>query len=334
MASRGPLSALVAAILATGAPAGAQVASPVQSGHYSPVMMNVRDLAHPPSGMFFLWYNAFTSSDRYIDRNGNKFESIPGLGNTRLDLKVDAFASVPTVFWASHFRLLGGARYMAGIAPSFVSADVSALSERTGIINPDTTFVRKHGQKNSGLSDLLVTPAGLSWGWEKADLTALYSFYAPTGKYDTGDPESIGLGFWTHQLQGACYFYPKPDKSTAVMLGLVYELNGRIEDVDVSPGDRLTLEWGVSQYFSERFELSAQGGHNWQISDDSGADVYWNPAHHDRKSTVGFGATYWPWTEKLAVAVKYAFDFDVRQRFENDTVFVNLLFAPGWLTGQ
>ena len=314
---------------------GAQVASPLQSGHYSPVMMNVRDMAHPPAGLFVVWYNAFTRSDSYINRDGNKVESIPGIvQDTRLDLKLDAFASVPTIFWASHFEILGGARYMAGIAPNFVSAEISALTERPGIINPDTAYVREHGQRNSGFSDLFVTPLGLSWGREKADATVFYSFYAPTGNYETGDPESVGLGFWTHQLQGRGYFYPKPDKSTALMLGLIYELNGKIEDVDVTPGDRLTLEWGLSQYFSSRFEASVQGGHNWQVGDDSGADVYWNPAYHDRKSTVAFGATYWAWEERLAVTGKYAFDFDVRQRFDNNTVFLNLLFVPGWLAGR
>lgn len=314
--------------------AEAQIASPAQSGHYSPVMMNVRDMAHPPPGLFVLWYNAFLWSDSYVDRNGDRIESIPGLvQNTRLDLKLDAFASVPTIFWASHFRILGGARYMVGISPNIVSADISAVTERIGIINPDATFIREHGQRNSGFSDLFVTPVGLSWGWERADVTAFYSFYAPTGKYETGDPESIGLGFWTHQLQAFGYFYPRPDKSTAVVLGLTQEFNGKIEDVDVSPGNRFTLEWGLSQYFSERFEVSVQGGHNWQVSDDDGADVYWDAGYHDRKSTMAFGATYWPWNTRLAITAKYAFDFGVRQRFDNNTMFVNLLFVPAWLTG-
>ena len=334
-----PLACLVALLLPA-APSGAQVASPLQSGHYSPVMMNVRDMAQPPAGLFVLWYNAFTSSDSYVDRNGNKFESInlseinAALPDIDLDLKLKAVASVPTVFWASNFRVLGGARYMAGVAPNYVSADISVLTERGGIINPDSTIVRQHGGKNSGFSDLFVTPLGLSWGWEKSDVTVMYSFYAPTGKYETGNAETIGLGFWTHQLQWRGYYYAKPDKSTAFMLGLIYELNGTIKDVDVSPGDRFTLEWGLSQYFSDVFEVSVQGGHNWQVGDDSGADVYWDPAFHDRKSTVAVGVTYWPWRQKLAVTGKYAFDFGVRQRFENNTLYVNLLFVPGWLAGE
>jgi hypothetical protein len=321
-------------------PATAQVASPLQSGHYAPVMMNVRDMAHPPAGLFVVWYNAFTSSSSFVDRDGNEFERIdlgdlaPGLPDITVDLGLDAYSAVPTVFWASPFRILGGARYLAGFAPSYVSAEVSIVTERSGLADPDTSIVRQHGDRNSGFSDLFVTPLGLSWGWETFDLTTFYSFYAPTGKYATGDAESIGLGYWTHQFQARGYYYPRPDRATALMSGLIYELPGSVDDVDVTPGSRLTLEWGVSQYFSERFEASLQGGHNWQVGDDTGDDVYWDPGVHDRKSTVALGATYWAWPEKLAVTVKYARDFGVRQRFSNDTVYVNLLLVPGLMTGS
>jgi hypothetical protein len=318
----------------------AQAASPVQSGHYTPVMMNVRDLAHPPPGLFLVWYNTFTSSSSFIDKDGNEFSSInlsdinPALPDVSVNLELNAYAGAPTIFWASPFHILGGARYMGGISPSYVNADVSILTERAGLGNPDTSIVNRQSDGVSGFGDLFVTPLGLSWMWEKWDVTAMYSFYAPTGKYETGNPENIGLGFWTHQFLSRAYYYPRPDRATAVMLGFTYELNSKIKDVDVTPGNRLTLEWGLSQYLSERFELAIQGGHNWQVSDDSGDDVYWNPAIHDRKSTLAFGATYWALPAQLAITGKYGFDFAVKQRFKNNTVFVTAVFIPGFLTGN
>ena len=198
-----------------------------------------------------------------------------------MDLKLNGFASIPSLFWASHFKLLGGARYLAGISANYISADVSMVTERGGIVI-DTTYTRKVEGINSGLSDMVVVPLGLSWGLEKADITFLYGFAAPTGKYETGSDDNLGLGFWTHQFQGFGYFYPLPDKSTAIMMGLTFEFNGRIKDADVKPGNRFSLEWGISQYLSEQFELGIQGGHNWQICDDTGDDVYWDPKFHDR----------------------------------------------------
>jgi len=316
----------------------AQVVSPLQGGHYSPVVKNVRDMANPPSGLFLLWYNVFFSSSKYIDKNGNEFESIrldqiyPGLPSIDVDLKLKGFTTVPAIFWASNFKILGGANYMAGISPNYLSADASILTERGGLII-DTTYTRKVEGKNSGFSDLFVAPVGLSWGFNKFDVTFLYGFYAPTGKYETGSSEAVGLGFWAHQFQGYGYFYPVPAKSTAIMLALTYELNSKIKDADVKPGNRFSLEWGISQFLSEQFELGIHGGHNWQIGDDSGNDVYWDAGIHDRKSTIAFNASYWPWKERFMINGKYAFDFGIRQRFKNNVWMLNLLFVTNVLKG-
>jgi len=125
----------------------AQVVSPLQGGHYSPVVKNIRDMVNPPSGLFVLWYNVYSSSDKYVDRNGNEFSSIrldqiyPGLPNINLDLKLKGFIFVPAISWASNFKVLGGASYMTGISPNYISADASLISERGGIII-DTTYNR------------------------------------------------------------------------------------------------------------------------------------------------------------------------------------------------
>jgi hypothetical protein len=223
---------------------------------------------------------------------------------------------------------------MAGVAPNYVSADVAFNTRRPSLIDPDQVITRELGGKASGFSDLMVVPLGLSWGKEKFDLTTLYAFYAPTGKYETGAEDNMGLGFWTHQLQAFGYYYPKPDKGTALMLGLTYEINGTIKDADVKPGNRFTLEWGLSQYLSERFEVTVQGGHNWQITDDSGTEVFYDPSFHDRKSTFVFGASYWVWKDRMTINAKYGFDAGVRQRFQNNTLYLNLMFLTNLLTGE
>lgn len=331
--------AIVAVLIVSIQPAHAQVVSPVQGGHYSAAIANIRDRATPPPGLFVLWYNAYAGSTTFIDKDGNEFTSIrldqihAGLPMIDVSLDLSAVASIPNVFWASHFTVLGGARYMAGVSINYVSADVSVITERGGIII-DTTYTRTAGGKSSGFSDMLVIPVGLSWELEKTDLSFFYGFVAPTGSYETGSDANVGLGFWTHQFQGFGYFYPAEGKSTALMLGLTYELNSTIKDADVTPGNRFSLEWGVSQYLTDRFELGIQGGHNWQISDDRGSDVYWDPTVYDRKSTLAFGANYWPWKDRLSVALKYGFDFGARQRFKNNTWFLNIVFNPQVLTGE
>jgi hypothetical protein len=281
----------------------------------------------------------FFSSNSYFDKNGNEFKQIrldqinPILPNINVDLSLGGFTSVPAVFWASKFKILGGANYMAGISPGYFSMDASVLSEPRGIVI-DTVYSKSVGGKVNGFSDLFVAPVGLSRALRGFDFTFLYGFYAPTGKYQTGSSDNVGLGFWTHQFQGYGYYFPLESKATAIMVGLTYELNSRIKDVEVTPGNRFTFEWAISQFLSEQFEVGIHGGHNWQISDDSGSDVYWDPGVQDRKSSLAFSAAFWPVKERLMINMKYAFDYGIVQRFKNDNFILNMIFITNLLTGE
>ena len=344
-----PLSALRVCVLAlllaaafmlsSTVSASAQVVSPVQGGHFMPNVASIRDMAYPPPGLFVLWYNLSISSDTYIDRNGNELKSLnlseldPGLPDVDLNLKLDGWATVPAVAWGSNFALLGGARYVIAISPSYASADGSVVTERGGGA-VDSTITGYEEGTVSGWGDLFVSPLQLYWTFEKFDVAAMYGFYAPTGRYETGANDNMGLGFWTHQFQGYGYYYPVADKSTALMVGLTYELTGNIKDEDMNPGNRFTLEWGFSQYLTEQFEIGIQGGHNFQISDDTGSDVYWKAGVHDRKSTVAFSAGFWPFPGWLYISGKYAFDFGCIQRFKTDTWMINLILLTNVLTGE
>jgi hypothetical protein len=332
-------SATTAVLLLSASPTQAQVASPLQAGHYAPGVLNIRDMGNPPPGLFVSWYNWVPWTNTYIDRNGNELSSInlseldPDLPDVDVDISGTAFAAVPALIWASPFTFLGGARYLAMVSPTFAVADYTILADPSGTGFDSTTTEVIEGSV-SGLSDLYVVPVGLSWGSEFLDFTFMYGFYAPTGRYTTGAEDNIGLGFWTHQFQGFTYFYPLPEKATAIMGGLTYELNTKIDDVNVKPGNRLSLEWGISQYLSERFELGVQGAHNWQVSDDTGEDMIWDPTYRDRKSSIGFSMGFWPWKNRLYVSGKYAFDFGIRQRFKNNNLMLNFLFLTNALTGQ
>jgi hypothetical protein len=335
----------------------AQVASPLQPGHYVPGIVNVRDMAAPPDGLFLLWYNWGISSNTFIDRDGNEFSRLnlsevdPGYPDLDVELELDGFATVPVLAWAKSTRLLGGARYIALVAPNWVTADYKVVGELSeGNVPPGL----QEGSV-SGWSDLLVSPVGLSWAFgefgetsvsdqdlaalgmpprRRFNATTIYSFVAPTGRYSSGADDNVGLGFWTHTFQGFGYYYPFEHQATAVMAGLTYELNSSIEDVDVTPGQRLSLEWGVSQYLAPWFELSVHGAHNWQITDDSGDDVFWDPTAHDRKSSLMLGAGFWPWEGRLYAAARWGFDYGMRQRFDNTNLMINVIFITDLLTGR
>ena len=334
-------------------------ASPLQPSHYIPGLAGIRDAVTPPPGLFVIWYNYGFISNRFIDRNGNVVDSLRQ-GNVAVDLDVSMWATSPLIAFSSRRAVLGGARYIVGIAPNFFQSSCKLVTQRYAGID-DTTITQVSEGSLGGWSDLVVVPLGLSWAFGRFsedasnpfaglsdeeifeqyglppprhwNVSFFYWFAAPTGRYETGASDNLGFGFWTHAFQLFGYWYPRSDQAAALEAGLTFETHSRIKDRDVRPGDRLSLEYGASMFVNPWLELGIGGAHNWQISDDTGDDVYWDPNVHDRKSMLNFtvGALPTPW---LYVVGKYGFDYGARQRFDGHNFVLNLTFITGWLDGR
>ena len=168
------------------------------------------------------------------------------------------------------------------------------------------------------------------------DLSFMYTFYAPTGRYEIGADDNLGQGFWTHQFQLPAYFYAM-EQATALAIIPTFEHNGKVKDSEARAGNRFSLEYGISQYFTEWLEVEVMNGHNWQISNDSGSDDWWTGTRfdsRDRKSTFSAGVGVWTLKGMLNIRAKYIMDYGVRQRFKNDFVSFSVMLIPGILSGQ
>ena len=325
-------------VLSFGMELKAQHVSPLQTGHYSAGFMDIRDMGRGAPGLAIVWYNQYSYTNKYADKDGNLFSDIPldyffpELPSINLNVDIGSFATVPAIFYGLPKPVLGGAQWVIGVTPSYIRSDSSIISEqRGGVINPDLN--QNTSSTLTGFGDLNVTPVGLTWSQDHWDYTFYYGFTAPTGRYKTGADDNIGLGFWTHQPQAFANYYPKVDQSTAYMLGLTYEYNTKVKDEDFNPGNRFSLEYGISHYVTDRWELGIIGGNNWQISDDKGSDVFWDPSVHDKKSTLAFTAGYWAWSQRLQIVGKYGFDYNAVQRFKSNMFMLNVIFATNALTG-
>ena len=62
-----------------------------------------------------------------------------------------------------------------------------------------------------------MRPLDLGWHRKRADVTAGFQFYAPTGTYERGGSENIGKGMWTYEpfLGTTVYFDEKRTVSFA-----------------------------------------------------------------------------------------------------------------------
>ena len=313
-------------------------ASAGELGHFAPGVFNIRDFAMPSPGLYGALYNYFYTTNRLNDRNGNKVRSVtigPGPGVTLdVDVNVDIYVVAPTLIWASPWTI-AGARYGALISPTFATSSLgAALAVETGRgVNAETSTF--------GAGDMYVQPLWLDWALPDWDFALAYGFYAPIGKYgvDTAtfpvvgplkveSSDNIGLGFWTHQFQGAITWYPTEQHATALSVALTYEINQEKQDFDLTPGSRLTLNWGASQYLplttdhTLLLEIGPAGYSQWQLTDDTGSDAR-NPDVHDQVHAVGgqLGLTYVPWN--AVMNFHYFYEFAAEDRFQGQSLGLN-----------
>lgn len=314
-----------------------QGVSPFQGGAYQAGLLNIRDLSYFAPDLYFYDYNYWNSSSSYYNHFGNQVSGLeidmtpidPELGMTTLDLapQESGYTNMPSIYYVSKIKLFGG-KYIASISPVFITSN-----SKMHVYTSDTSVYTSGN--GGGFGDLELMPFGVSWTFnEKVDLAFMFSIYAPTGRYKTGADDNIGKGYWVFQFQVPTYLYFF-EQAMALVVVPTFEVNGKVLDADVRPGGRFTIEYGISQNITPWLEVEILNGHNWQVTDDKGEDVWWKESElftKDQSSTVSFGVGFWPWQGRLNARLQYAQDYGVKQGYKSSFLTVSLLFYANLLT--
>jgi hypothetical protein len=312
-------------------------------GHYNGGVMDIRDYSVPDPGFYGVVYNYYYTSDRLNDGNGNQINSVtikpgPGPGVTLpVSVNVDIYALSPVVMWVAPWEF-HDVKYAAYIAPSFVSGNSSAS------ISTIIGSGRNPSFSQFGVGDLLVQPVWFGLTLTNWDFALGYGFYAPVGTYNTStitlpivgpvkyaSPDNTGLGFWTQQFQGSAYWYPWSDRRMAVMTALTYEINSQNKDFDITPGQTVTLNWGISEYLpltknqNLLLEVGPLGYDSWQVTHDTGSDAS-NASVLDQVHAAGcqVGLSYVPWN--AALDFLFFKEYSSVGRLQGKSFSINLLF--------
>ena len=275
-----------------------------ETGHFAPGTLGPIDLVLPGPGWQYVQYNIYYDTDQYRDQNGHRLNSLTVNGHTvNLDINVDSWEVAPGLLWASKDKILGANYGFFVLQPvGNLGIDASLSMETAGIRAKDSTF---------GLGDSFVEPVWLRWDMDDNSAGLSYGVYIPDGKYSAGSPSNVGLGFWTNEFQilGAHYF--DDHKATMLTSSLTYEIHGRKDGLDLTPGQDLTFHSGIMHMMpiSDNWvgHASITGYGEWQITDDRGSDAT-NPTVRDRVYGAGLqaGLSYAPlgtfdlrWTHEL-----------------------------------
>jgi len=218
----------------------------------------------PPPGFYLRVYNVAYSADLLKDDGGN---TLP------VDFDLDVLAQVHRLVWVTKKKILG-ANYAFDVVIPALYTDV-----KIGAFGID--------DDKFGLGDIALEPFVLSWHTEKFDASTGVAVYVPTGDYDPSKPASPGKDYWTTMftLGGTTYF--DADKTWSASILTRYEVHSNGIKRDINPGDDFHFEWGVGKKINDLWTAGVAGYCQWQVSDDSGADVYWDPSVRDRVMAIG-----------------------------------------------
>lgn len=282
-------------------------AQDVQTGHYAPgwnAGLRAGTVPKDPG-----WY--FQNTTMYF--NAARFKD--GAGNTSSKDRTDYLLTALAISWRPDFQLLGG-DYMAVVTP--------AVGNLSGVP------ILVDGQPESpsaGLTDMYFAPLGLGYHLEKLDLAVVLGGFAPTGKFEPGDPRNTGLGFWTFIPHvAATYRHAEgvfADVPLLAMGAVRYEIHSNQDGRDFRPGDTFTFEWGLGLEFSERTEAGLSGYLYRQATDPSGKDA--NPVAKYRSNGIGLHVShnFGPAT----VGLRVYRDFGVRNGPEGTLGYLEIGFA-------
>lgn len=169
--------------------------------------------------------------------------------------------AIPPTFVIVTPKKLFGANYGVMVAPPITT------------IRPERAFESVEPD-DWAFNDLYVVPLYLGWHTPRADFIAGYGFFAPTGRYEAGADDNVGLGMWGHEIQVGTTVFLDAGKKLSAATTAYFEMHSNKKDQDLKVGNLLTLEGGVA-YNVPRIGGAFGLGYYLQskLSNDSGSDV-------------------------------------------------------------
>jgi hypothetical protein len=201
------------------------------SGSHSLGDFGVQSGSQPQPGFYAALFYLRYDTDTIKDADGNTVRLSQGSPGS---IAIGAVA--PIAWYVSKARLLG-ANYGAMVVIPIANASLEA---------PAFAF----GQTvDTSVADMLLRPLDLGWHTKRADVSAGFQFYVPTGRYEQGGSDNIGKGMWSYEPFVGTTMYFDEKRTLSFATTMYWELHGNKKDTDVEVGQILTLQGGVGKSF-------------------------------------------------------------------------------------
>ena len=209
--------------------------------------------------------------------------------------------------WVSRKEILGATYSASATLPI---ANNSLASDATGAISG-----------GGGFADSYYQPVILGWRTERVGIRAIYGFLAPTGRFEAGEADNVGSGYWTHCLASGQTVYLTPDRRTAISAFQMYEFHTRQEGTSIQPGQTISLDYSVTRMLPLGEDMTLQAGvvgyEQRQTTDKSGPGIPSDQAEaHYAVNALGFASNLSLPARRVGLGLKYYKEFSNRSTFQ------------------
>jgi hypothetical protein len=299
---------VVFAVLVSRSPAFAQL-----KGSDVPGFAGLQAGTQAPPGIYLGDLAYFYTTDTIKDNNGNALPQSP---------RVNAFIDGILLSWATNFKIFGanvGGQVLVPFAQNRLEGDLLG-SSNTGF----------------GFSDTYLQPINLGWHLRRADLTAGYGIYFPTGSFTPGASDNKGLGIYTNELSFGSTVYLNEHRSWNVSALAAYAFASKKSGIDLTPGQIMTIQGGLGRTFLKKTSFPIPtimnagliGYAQFKTTSDSGTAL---PAalagQKDRVFALGpeFNIL-WP-KQRISLTARYFAEFGARDRTQGQGFVISVAYV-------
>ena len=280
-------------------------------GDHIPGFIGLQSGSQPPPGLYVGNLVYVYPTDTIKDHNG-KSVALPG--------KLTTTADAILVNLVTNYKLFGG-RVGGSLGFPFIQ---NRLQLNSLDVNSSFAYTDMFG--------------GLSLGWElkRADITAGYNLYMPTGKFTQGANDNTGLGMWANEFTLGSTVYLDSKKTWNAAATFAFEFNTDKRGTNINVGHIGTIEGGLARTFYKKvsgpipmiMNLGVAGYAQFKITGDSGSDIPLElRGFKDRVFALGPEFNIFIPGPRLTLLARYEPEFGARVRTQDSTFVFSIVWV-------
>lgn len=261
----------------------------------------------PPAGVYWnadtTFYHGSLSAD----------VAVPVAGELRAGLKATIIGETFTGLWVPNVEIAPDASLAFSLSVPVEYLDASAFLGR-----------REVSQAQTALGDIAL---GSKIGWHSgAHFFSLgLNVFAPTGKWEEGALDNIGMNYWTFSPTLA-YTHLDTERSLDFSVTAGIDLNTENTDTDYHSGAMAHVDALILKGFTKRFSAGLFGSILYQVEDDSGGLADRLDGFKGRSFAIGpiLKYTAGPEDNPISFSLNWAPEFGVKNRPKGNAVYFSI----------